>query len=190
MDLDSVGRWQLEASFWCGVVVILWAILAPRASLRDPQVNLFAEWVAVGLAAIAVLSVVRIKRRIWRRQRGDRSDPLRPSRSIALADVLREHGVRECGTMYLYMPKPRRADHEHVWTWLAMLRRRGVIEGRTWDVAADHAPEAMRRSHPNLFEGSPSHFEVYRLNWRLLIEVMDQDLDRPCAPTCRSSSTR
>lgn len=189
MDLDPVGRWQLEASLWCGVVVILWAILAPRASLRDPQVNLFAEWVAVGLAAVAVLTVMRIKRRI-RRQRDDRSDPVDPPRSIALADVLREHGVREFGTMYLYMPKPRRAEHQDVWAWLAMLRARGVIEGRTWLVHAQHTHDAMRRSHPNLFVGSPSHFEVYRLNWRLLIQAMDEDPDQPRDPTRRSSSSR
>ncbi len=190
VDLDPAGRWQLEASLWCGVAIIFWALLAPRASLRDPQVNMFAEWLAVGLATIAVLTVVRVKRQIWRRRRSGRSDPVRTSGSIALADVLRDHGVREFGTMYLYMPKPRRADHEDVWAWLAMLRTRRVIEGRTWHIQVEHAPETMRRSHPNLFEGSPSHFEVYRLNWRLLIEVMDEDSDRPRASIRNSSSSR
>jgi len=78
--------------------------------------------------------------------------------------------------MYLYMPIPRRAKHKHAWAWLEMLDMQGLIKGEPWHIKAQHVKDTIEESHPNLFEGNPTQFDVYRLDWRTLTDMMGDDL--------------
>ncbi|MGH1480438.1 MAG: hypothetical protein ACRBM6_17205 [Geminicoccales bacterium] len=171
-------RWKLEASLWAGVSVITWEVLAPIRPPLDPGISMLAEWIAVGLAGIATLTALRVKKRLWRKiAEADELKSIKPPNPLGLIDVLREHGVREFGSMYLYMPMPRRAKHKHAWAWLEMLDMKGLIRGDPWHIKAKHVKDTIRESHPNLFDGNPTQFDVYRLDWRTLTQMMGDDLD-------------
>jgi hypothetical protein len=171
-------RWKLEASLWLGVGVIIWVALGQVRPGWRPDVSNFAEWIALGLAGVATLTALQVKRRLWRKfKQDDELKSVKPPNPLGLIDVLREHGVREFGSMYLYMPIPRRPKHQHAWAWLEMLDTKGLIKGEPWHIKARHVKDTIRESHPGLFEGSPSQFDVYRLDWRTLTEMMGDDLD-------------
>ncbi len=176
--LSWTCRWKLEGSLWVGVIVIIWEALAPIRPALGPNVSIFAEWIALGLAGIATLTALQVKRRLWRKlEKENELKAIRPPNPLGLIDVLREHGVREFGSMYLYMPIPRRAKHKHAWAWLEMLDMKGLIKGEPWHIKARHVKDTIRESHPGLFEGAPTQFDVYRLDWRTLTQMMGDDLD-------------
>jgi hypothetical protein len=178
MRLSSSCRWKLEGSLWAAVSVISWEAAGPFRPVLEPNSAFVAEWLAVGLAGIATLTALQVKRRIWRKfKQDDELKAVKPPNPLGLIDVLREHGVREFGSMYLYMPIPRRPKHQHAWAWLEMLDMKGLIKGEPWHIKARHVKDTIRESHPGLFEGSPSQFDVYRLDWRTLTEMMGDDLD-------------
>lgn len=173
-----ICRWKIEGSYWVGVSVIAWEALSPVRPAMGPEVSTFAEWVALGLAGLATFTALQVKRRLWRKlEKKDELKAIKPPNPLGLIDVLREHGVREFGSMYLYMPIPRRAKHQHAWAWLEMLDLKGLIKGEAWHIKAKHVKDAIRESHPGLFEGSPTQFDVYRLDWRTLTHMMGDDLD-------------
>ncbi len=176
--LSSYCRWKLEGSFWAGILVIAWEASAAFHPPFSPDVSYFAEWIALGLAGVATLTAIQVKRRLWQRMKRDESlKSTKPPNPLGLIDVLREHGVREFGSMYLYMPIPRRAKHKHAWAWLEMLDLKGLIKGEPWHIKAKHVKDTIRESHPGLFEGSPNQFDVYRLDWRTLTQMMGDELD-------------
>lgn len=180
--LSGACQWKLEGSLWAGITVIAWEALAPFHSILAPEISYFAEWVALGLAGLATFTAIQVKRRLWQKlERDDELKSIKPPNPLGLIDVLREHGVREFGTMYLYMPSPRREKHKHAWAWLEMLDMKGLIKGEPWHIQAKHVKDTVRESHPGLFEGNPTQFDVYRLDWRTLTEMMDDDLDVPRA---------
>ena len=170
-------RWKIEGSYWAGVSVIIWVALAPVRPALGLEVSYFAEWVALGLAGLATLTALQVKRRLWQKLEKENQLKIKGPNPLGLIDVLREHGVREFGSMYLYMPIPRRAKHKHAWAWLEMLDMKGLIKGEPWHIKARHVKDTIRESHPNLFEGSPTQFDVYRLDWRTLTQMMGDDLD-------------
>ncbi len=176
--LSPYCRWKLEGSFWAGILVIAWEVSAPFHPSLSADVSYFAEWIALGLAGVATLTAIQVKRRVWLRMKQEESLTSKKSPNpLGLIDVLREHGVREFGSMYLYMPIPRRAKHQHAWAWLEMLDLKGLIKGEPWHIKAKHVKDTIRESHPGLFEGSPNQFDVYRLDWRTLTQMMDDELD-------------
>ena len=174
--LSSSCRLKIEGSLWTGVIVIIWVALIPFWPQLGFEVTPFAEWVALGLAGLASFTALQVKRRLWRKLDKENELKIKPPNPLGLIDVLRDHGVREFGSMYLYMPIPRRPKHNHAWAWLEMLEIKGLIKGEPWNVNAKHVSNAIRESHPNLFEGSPTQFDIYRLDWRTLTQMMD-DLD-------------
>lgn len=177
-ELSWQSRLKLEGSLWAGVVVIIWEMLTPLRSILGPDVSHFAEWVALGLAGVATLTAIQVKRRLWRKiKRDDELKTIKPPNPLGLIDVLREHGVREFGSMYLYMPIPKQAKHQHAWAWLEMLDAKGLIKGTPWHIKANHVKDTVRDSHPGLFHGEPIQFDVYRLDWQALTEMLGDDLD-------------
>lgn len=176
-ELSWACRFKLEGSLWAGVGVILWIASAPVRPALDPQISAFAEWIALGLAGMATLTALQVKKRLWKKLEKESELKLKQPNPLGLIDVLREHGVREFGSMYLYMPLPRRAKHKHAWAWLEMLDMKGLIKGEPWHIKAKHVKDAIRESHPALFEGSPNQFDVYRLDWRTLADMIGDDLD-------------
>ncbi len=170
--------WKLEASLCGGVAVILWE----TAALRSPfiaEAAPFAEWIALGLAGVATVTAIQVKRRLHRRLQAqdEAAKGIRAPNPLSLIELLREHGVREFGSMYLYMPMPRRARHDAAWSWIETLTAEGLIKGDPWHIKADHVKETVRTSHAHLFFDGVDHFDVYRLDWRTLSEMMGDELD-------------
>ena len=60
--LDWLSRWQLEASFWAALAVMAWE-LPPVRSFFIGTIPPFAEWIAVGLAGVAMVTAIQVK---WR----------------------------------------------------------------------------------------------------------------------------
>jgi len=176
LPLGWRSRWKLEASFWAGLLVIGWET-TPLRSLLVTEIAPFAEWVALGLAGVATVTAMQVKRRLRRRLAAEEaSRPLRAPNPLSLMELLREHGVREFGAMYLYMPMPKRPRHEAAWAWIETLGTERLIKGDPWHVKADHVKETVRKSHAHLFADDTTHFDVYRLDWQTLNEMMGEEL--------------
>ena len=170
------SRLKLEASFWLGLLVIGWETTPLRSFLLGEAVP-FAEWIALGLAGVATLTAMQVKRRLRRRLAADEAvRTIRAPNPLSLVDLLREHGVRELGSMYLYMPMPKRARHDAAWVWIETLRNEGLIKGDPWHIKADYVKETVRQSHGHLFADNTEHFDVFRLDWQTMNEMMGDEL--------------
>lgn len=169
------SRWKLEASFWTGLLVIGWET-TPLRSFMLSDVVPFAEWIALGLAGVATVTAMQVKRRLRQKMAAERAPRMiRAPNPLSLAELLRQHGVREFGSMYLYMPSPKRNRHEAAWMWIETLQTEGLIKGDPWHIKADYVKETVRQSHGHLFSADISHFDVYRLDWQTLSEMMDDE---------------
>lgn len=170
------SRWKLEASFWSGLLVIGWET-TPFQSFFMPDVAPFAEWIALGLAGVATVTAMQVKRRLRQRLAAEKAEKaIKAPNPLSLIELLREHGVREFGSMYLYMPMPKRARHDAAWTWIDTLQADGLVKGSPWHIKADHVKETVRQSHDHLFADDTVHFDVYRLDWQTLNEIMGDEL--------------
>ena len=170
------SRWQLEASLWLGLLVIGWEATPLRSFLMGEIIPL-AEWVALGLAGVATLTAIRVKFRLQRRLAADKATrAIKAPNTLSLIDLLREYGVREFGSMYLYMPMPRNDRHDAAWGWIETLKEERLIKGAPWHIKADHVKESVRQSHAHLFTDETEHFDVYRLDWAVLSEILEDEL--------------
>ncbi len=176
LPLGWRSRWKLEASLWTGLLVIGWET-TPLRSLLVTDIAPFAEWIALGLAGVATLTAMQVKRRLRQRLVAEEaSKAIRAPNPLSLIELLREHGVREFGSMYLYMPMPKRARHDAAWAWIEMLQAKGLVKGAPWHIKADYVKETVRQSHAHLFAANTLHFDVYRLDWQTLNEIMGDEL--------------
>jgi hypothetical protein len=172
------SRCRLEASLWGGLAIIAWEsfpILKPEIAAAWAP---FAEWMALGLAGIATLMAFQVKRKLHDQLtiEDKQERVLEAPNPLSLIELLREHGVREFGSMYLYMPMPKRLQHEAAWDWIDTLAAEGLIKGDPWHIKADHVKETVRKSHAHLFSDEPGHFDVYRLDWQTLSKIMEEEL--------------
>lgn len=171
------SRLKLEASFWTGLLVIGWET-TPLRSLMLSDVVPFAEWIALGLAGVATVTAMQVKRRLRQRLAAERAPRMiRAPNPLSLVDLLREHGVREFGSMYLYMPNPKLDRHEAAWAWIETLQAEGLVKGDPWHIKADHVKETVRQSHGHLFTDETVHFDVYRLDWQTLSVMVGDELN-------------
>lgn len=172
--------WKLEASFWTGIAVIAWEA-TPLRFYMLAELAPIAEWIALGLAGIAVITAIQVKRRLRRRlearkQIGRRVKAPNP---LSLKKLIEKYGVEEFRSMYLYMPMPKRARHEAAWAWIDALEEQGLIIGDPWDIKVEHVKETVRKSHAHLFIDGVERFDVYRLDWQALNEIMGEELNTP-----------
>ncbi|MGI9502638.1 MAG: hypothetical protein ACR2RE_06245 [Geminicoccaceae bacterium] len=176
LPLGWRSLWLLEASFWAGLLVIFWEA-KPLRALFVTEIPPFAEWIAIGLAGVAAVTAMQVKRRL--RQRlvaAEAAKGIQAPNPLSLIELLREHGVREFGSMYLYMPMPKRARHDAAWAWIETLQAEGLVKGEPWHIKADHVKETVRQSHGHLFADDTAHFDVYRLDWQALNGMMGDEL--------------
>ena len=170
------SRWKLEASFWSGLFVIGWEA-TPLPSFFVTDTPPFTGWLTLGLAGFATLTAIQVKRRLHRRLAAEKAArAIRAPNPLSLIELLREHGVREFGSMYLYMPMPKRPRHNAAWAWIETLRAEGLIKGEPWHIKAEHVKESVRESYGGLFADDTTHFDVYRLDWQTLQEIMGDEL--------------
>ena len=90
---------------------------------------------------------------------------------IALISILHRYSREDYGSIFLYLPRPkRRLDHD-AWAWLRFLKSAGLARQR-WLVSADDALLTIGGTHPHLFGPPPVCFETYRLQQRSLDRVI------------------
>ena len=89
---------------------------------------------------------------------------------IALINILRRYSREDYGTIFLYLPTPRRDIDQEAWAWLQLLKSMGAARKR-WLISADHASAILEHTHPHLFAPPPVCFEVYRLHQVFLDKV-------------------
>ena len=130
LPLGWRSRWKLEASLWSGLLVIGWET-TPLRSMFVADMVPFAEWIALGLAGVATLTAMQVKRRLRQRLAAEEAAKvIKAPNPLSLIELLREHGVREFGSMYLYMPIPKRARHDAAWAWIETLQVGRADQGR------------------------------------------------------------
>lgn len=164
----------LEASLWGGLAIILWISVAALSAPAGEERDVFAEnWIALILAAAASLVALQLKWQAWRHgTKRARLQIIMAQNSLQLIDLLRAYGSRQPGGTFIFLPVPKRPCDRDAWAWLEILEAQELIGWRSWQVKATHVPAAIRQTHPELFEGDPTHFEVYRIDRRLLGEVL------------------
>ncbi len=169
-----LGVLLLEASFWGGLVILLWlAYLAFSAPDGAAGRVVGEHWLTMGLALAASLVAWQQKRQPWRKDaKQDQMQVLSAQDRLSLAELLRAYGVRQHGAYFLYLPMPVRLEDREAWAWLEVLEAQELLGWRSWRIRAEHVAMAVRQSHPELFEGAPTHFEVFRIERRLLGEVL------------------
>lgn len=176
LPLGWRSRFKLEASFWSGLLVVGWEA-TPFRSFIVPDTPPYTGWVALGLAGAAVLTAMQVKRRL--RQRLEAEEAARVIEApnpLSLAELLDAHGVREYGSMYLYMPVPRRPRHDSAWAWVETLRAERLIKGDPWPIKAERVKDHVRRDYSHLFADDTVQFEVYRLDWQALHHRMGEEV--------------
>lgn len=89
---------------------------------------------------------------------------------IALINILRSYSREDYGTIYLYLPSPRRACDQEAWAWLQLLKSMGAAR-RRWLIPADHAARTISETHAHLFSPPPVCFEAYRLDQNSLDKI-------------------
>ncbi len=90
-------------------------------------------------------------------------DPEMDANPITLINILRRYSREDYGTIFLYLPSPRRACDQEAWAWLQLLKSMGAAR-RRWLISADHAAGTIGESHAHLFDPPPVCFETYRLD--------------------------
>ena len=175
MFLGRLSRMKLEGSFWTGLLVVGWEAM-PFQSLFEVDAPPFAEWIALALAALAVFTAIQVKLRLRQRLAAEQAvKVLEAPNPLSLSELIRTHGVREFGSMYLYMPMPRRPRHDAAWAWIETLQAEQLIKGHPWPIKAERVKEHVRQNYGHLFSEDTEHFQVYRLDWQALHEFVAEE---------------
>lgn len=176
LPLGGRSRWKIEASFWSGLLVIGWETV-PLPSFFVADAPPYAQWIAIGIAGIAMVTAIQVKLRHRQKPKAERSARIITAPNpLSLIDLLGRYGVREFGSMYLYMPLPKRADNAAAWAWIDTLRDEGLLKGDPWKYKADHVKDRIKQSHADLFEDGTEQFEVYRVDLESLTKIMGDEL--------------
>ena len=89
---------------------------------------------------------------------------------VTFINVLHRYTREDFGSVFLYLPTPKRQVDQEAWTWLQVLKSMGTAR-RRWIITADHAAINLEHTHPHLFTPPPVNFEVYRLHQDCLTRV-------------------
>lgn len=90
---------------------------------------------------------------------------------IALIGVLHRYSREDYGSIFLYLPLPKRSNDREAWAWLQVLKAMGAAR-KHWMVSADHALATIGETHQHLFELPPVCFEIYRLDQQSLNRII------------------
>ena len=82
---------------------------------------------------------------------------------ISLISMLQRYSREDYGTVFLYLPRPRRSVDADAWRWIRAWSSEGITR-RRWLISADEAKGVLGSTHPHLFDPPPICFEAYMLN--------------------------
>ena len=83
---------------------------------------------------------------------------------MGLVDTIREYCVEELGSLFLYLPTPKRDMDREAWAWFEGMQIVGAVRSGPYRLRTDTRPDWMRRSNPVLFIDDPDIFLVYRID--------------------------
>lgn len=89
---------------------------------------------------------------------------------ITLINILYRYSRKDYGSIFLYLPSPRRKIDTEAWRWLQFLKSMGALR-KHWMISADHAQITLSETHAHLFDPPPVCFETYRLDQRSLNRI-------------------
>ncbi len=92
---------------------------------------------------------------------------------VALINVLRRYSREDYGSIFLYLPFPKRKTDQEAWDWLKLLQSLGATR-RRWLISADHGAAILADKHADLFDPPPVGFEVYRLDQKSLDRIFSK----------------
>lgn len=90
---------------------------------------------------------------------------------IALISILHRYSREDYGSIFLYLPLPKRGVDQEAWAWLQLMKSMGAAR-KHWLVSADQALATVGKTHQHLFELPPVCFEIYRLDQRSLNKII------------------
>lgn len=89
---------------------------------------------------------------------------------VALINMLYRYSRKDYGSVFLYLPTPKREVDQEAWAWLDFLKSTRATRKR-WVISADHALVTLGETHAHLFSPPPVCFETYRLDQRTLNRI-------------------
>lgn len=91
---------------------------------------------------------------------------------LGLVEIVRDYGVSELGSLFVYLPLPRKSADGDAWGWVEVMQLSKAVRGGPWRICVESSVDRLRSSHPKLFVEEPAVFEVYRLDRNRLAELI------------------
>ncbi len=181
---DGVARrgvgWWARGGCLLGVLLVFAASAASGAlpgSLLSPVERMTLDGVILGLVAFKNASLPALAPADSDRGgSGSRAPPpvseASASNALELIDLLDRYAVEEYGGIFLYVPKPEPQGQARLQPWILLLQARNVIKNDPWVVYADGVRSKVLDNYPQLLDGSPGRFYIYRMDREALSRLV------------------
>ena len=94
------------------------------------------------------------------------------SNALELIEFLDCCAVEELGGIFLYVPKPEPLGNPCIQPWILLLQARNVIKNNPWVVYPDGIRAKVRKNYPQILDGAPVRFYIYRLDREALSRLV------------------
>ena len=92
---------------------------------------------------------------------------------LDVIDTIRDYGVYEFNSLYIYLPLPRSEVDHDAWSWISTAKVLGVVRSGPWRVDAARRVASLRILNPKLCIRNPDFFEVYRMDEGKLRRILE-----------------
>lgn len=178
---DGVARhdvsWWLRGACLFGVGLVMAASAASGAlpgSMMSPIERMTLDGVILGM--IGYKNAIALRAPADSGGAGSRAPPPKsePSASNAfeLIDLLDRYAVEELGGIFLYVPKPEPQGQPRLQPWIVLLQARNVIKNNPWVVYPNDIRAKVREHYPQILDGAPVRFYIYRLDREALSRLV------------------
>jgi hypothetical protein len=169
--------WWFRGGCLAGVAVVLAASAASGvlpASTMSPIERMTLDGVILALIGFKNATVARAP--ADGRGSGSRAPPpdAEPStaNALELIDLLDRYAVEELGGIFLYVPRPEPRGRPRLQPWILLLQARNVIKHEPWVVYPDGIRAKVLKNYPQILDGAPTRFYIYRLDREALSRLM------------------
>lgn len=183
--LFADGAVRPDSAWWARGFCILGAVLVFASSaasgglpgsMMSPVERMTVDGVILGM--IGYKNITLFYAPAGGRGAGGGCDPP-PSRSgssgsnaLELIDLLDRYAVEELGGIFLYAPKPEPRGLPRLQPWILLLQARNVIKNEPWVVYPADIRAKIRANYPQIMEGEPARFHIYRLDREALSRLV------------------
>ncbi len=171
------NRWWLRTCCLVGVGLVFAASAASGAlpgSLMSPIERMTVDGVIMAMVGYKNATIPRASS-----GSGGAGSPVPPSdpgpsgvRAFELIELLDRYAVEELGGIFLYVPKPEPQGMARLQPWILLLQARNVIKNEPWVVYPADIRSKVRDNYPQILEGRPARFYIYRLDREALSQLV------------------